>query len=111
MSPYKGKNPISPPKFPSKRRLQSVRTKDLGEPPPSHCHVAHLVQKNRPLISIHPAHIRSNFLQEWIGQNRRCLFMLAAARIAKQIADVDLQRNGEALQRRKRRHCLAILNL
>src|ERR1700690_2838745 len=66
----------------------------------SHGQVANLVQEHRALQRIHLCDVRSQLRQKRIAEYRRRLFMAAAARITKQVANVDFQRGSETRQRR-----------
>src|ERR1700722_5653630 len=63
----------------------------LGASTASHGQVAHLVQEHRALQGIHLCDVRSQLRQKRVAENRRRLFMATAARIAKQVTDVDFQ--------------------
>ena len=72
----------------------------LGASTASHGQVAHLVQEHRALQRIHLCDVRSQLRQKRIAENRRRLFVAAAARIPKLVANIDFQSGGEARQRR-----------
>src|SRR5258708_4158474 len=75
--------------------LQARKGLSSGASAAAHCQVAHLVEEHRALQRIHLCDVRCEFGQERITENRRSLFMSAAARITKQITNVDLERRGQ----------------
>src|ERR1700733_15623935 len=79
----------------------------LGASTAAHCQVAHLVEEHGALQRVHLRDVRGKFGQERIAENRRSLFMAPAARITKEVANVDLERRRQPGQRRQRWHCLA----
>ena len=54
---------------------------------------------------------RSNLREEWIGHNRRYLFVATAARVADELAHVHFKRICEPLQRSQCWDCLSVLDL
>src|SRR3984885_7872858 len=73
--------------------------KSSGASAAAHGQVAHLVEEHRALQRIHLRDVRCKFSQKRVAQNRCSLFMLAAARVTKQIANVDFERSGQPCQR------------
>ena len=70
----------------------------LGAPAAAECRVANLVEEHRALKRIQLRDVRCNLREERVAQNRACLLVAAAARIAKQIRDIDLKCIGQTLQ-------------
>lgn len=71
----------------------------------------HLIQEHRALERVKLRHQRSDLCQERIREYRRGFPRTPALPIPQQIADVDLQRIGQPLQRRERGHRFPIFNL
>src|ERR1700677_573534 len=79
--------------------LRRVFRQALGGSAAAERHVTDLVEEHRPLEWIQLRDVRRKLREERIAQNGGRLLMAAAARIAKQLRDVDLQRIGQTLQR------------
>src|SRR5260370_35604847 len=76
-----------------------VEGRSSGASAAAHGQIAHLVQEHGALQRIHLRNIRSELGEKRIAQNRRSLFMPAAARVTKQIANVDLKRRRKPFER------------
>ena len=75
------------------------------------CLVAHGSVKQRPLQRIEARQHRGNLGQKRVGKECGDLLIAAAARVAHELADVDLEGVGEALQRSQGGDGFAVLNL
>ena len=74
-------------------------------------HVPNLVQEHSALHGIQLTRVRCQLAKKRICEDGLSLLLTTAAAIAEQVADIDLESIGQALQRRQCRTCLAVLDL
>jgi hypothetical protein len=72
---------------------------------------ANVVEEDGPLQIVELRGVHRNLSEEGIGHEDRSLVAMACVGVAQQGGDVDLKSTGEAIERRERRHSLAILDL
>ena len=90
--------------------LERALAAELCGTPAAHCGIPHRPQKERPVQRVQMRQERGNLGKEWVVQDRRDLFVAAAARVANQLAHFHAKGQSQPFQRSQSGNRLAVFN-